>query len=151
MDQHGLRQSEFAQELGSQGVVSEILSGKREMNLRQMRALAEFWRCAQSANQLDKIHVLADDNRVGISRRIENHTISALRKPSSRTAFAPCFISERNHIANCGGSCASTLIVATMKTTQPIEQYRCAAPRSANTREYLRVPDQESRPGFETR
>ena len=73
MDQHGLRQSELAQELGSQGVVSEILSG------------------------------------------------------------------------------ASTQIVATMKTTQPIEQCRCAAPRSANTRECLRVPDQESRPGFETR
>ena len=40
MDQHGLTQSELAHELGSQGVVSEILSGKREMNLRQMRALA---------------------------------------------------------------------------------------------------------------
>ena len=40
MDQQGLTQSELAHELGSQGVVSEILSGKREMNLRQMRALA---------------------------------------------------------------------------------------------------------------
>jgi len=30
MDQHGLTQSELAQELGSQGVVSEVLSGKRE-------------------------------------------------------------------------------------------------------------------------
>ena len=40
MDQQGLTQSELAYELGSQGVVSEILSGKREMNLRQMRALA---------------------------------------------------------------------------------------------------------------
>ena len=40
MDQHGLTQSELAQELGSQGVVSEILRGKRAMNLRQMRALA---------------------------------------------------------------------------------------------------------------
>ena len=40
MDQHGLTQNELAQELGSQGVVSEILSGKRAMNLRQMRALA---------------------------------------------------------------------------------------------------------------
>ena len=40
MHQHGLTQSELAQELGSQGVVSEILSGKRAMNLRQMRALA---------------------------------------------------------------------------------------------------------------
>ena len=40
MHQHGLTQSELAQELGSQGVVSEILSGKRAMNLRQIRALA---------------------------------------------------------------------------------------------------------------
>ena len=40
MDQHGLTQSELAQELGSQGVVAENLSGKRAMNLRQMRALA---------------------------------------------------------------------------------------------------------------
>ena len=40
MDQHGLTQGELAQELGSQGVVSEILSGKRELNLRQIRALA---------------------------------------------------------------------------------------------------------------
>ena len=30
----------IAGSIGSQGVVSKILSGKREMNLRQMRALA---------------------------------------------------------------------------------------------------------------
>jgi HTH-type transcriptional regulator / antitoxin HigA len=40
MDQHGLKQTDLAQELGSQGVVSEVLHGKRELNLRQMRALA---------------------------------------------------------------------------------------------------------------
>lgn len=40
MDQRGLKQNDLAEELGSQGVVSEILSGKRELNLRQMRALA---------------------------------------------------------------------------------------------------------------
>ncbi|MCK6415411.1 MAG: transcriptional regulator [Giesbergeria sp.] len=39
MEQHGLRQSELP-EIGSQGVVSEILGGKRELNLRQVRALA---------------------------------------------------------------------------------------------------------------
>lgn len=39
MQQHGLRQTDLP-ELGSQGVVSEILSGKRELNLRQVRALA---------------------------------------------------------------------------------------------------------------
>ena len=40
MDEHGLAQSEVP-EVGSQGVVSEILSGKRELNVRQIRALAE--------------------------------------------------------------------------------------------------------------
>lgn len=41
IDQHGLKQSDLAEELGSQGVVSELLNGKRELNLRQIRALAE--------------------------------------------------------------------------------------------------------------
>ena len=40
MDQHGLKQGDLA-EIGSQGVVSEILSGKRELNIRQVRALGE--------------------------------------------------------------------------------------------------------------
>ena len=40
MDQQFLTQNELAQEPASQGVVSEIFSGKREMNLRQLRALA---------------------------------------------------------------------------------------------------------------
>jgi HTH-type transcriptional regulator / antitoxin HigA len=40
MDQHDVKQSEL-REVGSQGVVSEILAGKRELNLRQVRALAE--------------------------------------------------------------------------------------------------------------
>ena len=39
MEQHGLRQGELP-EIGSQGVVSEILAGKRDLNLRQVRALA---------------------------------------------------------------------------------------------------------------
>ena len=38
MDEHGLTQSELP-EIGSQGVVSEILNGKRELNARQIRAL----------------------------------------------------------------------------------------------------------------
>lgn len=40
MDEHGLSQSDLP-EIGSQGVVSEILNGKRELNLRQIRALAK--------------------------------------------------------------------------------------------------------------
>ena len=39
MDEHGLTQSDFP-EVGSQGVVSEVLAGKRELNVRQIRALA---------------------------------------------------------------------------------------------------------------
>jgi HTH-type transcriptional regulator/antitoxin HigA len=39
MDQHSLSQSDLP-EVGSQGVVSEILRGKRDPNLRQIRALA---------------------------------------------------------------------------------------------------------------
>lgn len=40
MDEHGLTQSDLP-EVGSQGVVSEILSGKRELNVRQIRYLAQ--------------------------------------------------------------------------------------------------------------
>ena len=40
MEEHNLRQSELP-EIGSQGVVSEILRGKRELNVRQIRALSE--------------------------------------------------------------------------------------------------------------
>jgi len=40
MDEHQLTQSELP-EIGSQGVVSEILNGKRELNVRQVRALAK--------------------------------------------------------------------------------------------------------------
>ncbi len=40
MDQRGVKQGELP-EIGSQGVVSEIRAGKRELNIRQVRALAE--------------------------------------------------------------------------------------------------------------
>jgi len=40
MDEHGLSQSDLP-EVGSQGVVSDILRGKRELNMRQIRALAK--------------------------------------------------------------------------------------------------------------
>ena len=39
MEAHGLTQSDLP-EIGSQGVVSEILSGERELNIRQIRRLA---------------------------------------------------------------------------------------------------------------
>jgi HTH-type transcriptional regulator/antitoxin HigA len=40
MEEYGLTQSDLP-EIGSQGVVSEILNGKRELNVRQIRALAK--------------------------------------------------------------------------------------------------------------
>jgi HTH-type transcriptional regulator/antitoxin HigA len=40
MDQHGLKQSDLA-EIGTQGVVSEIISGKREINVRHIKKLKQ--------------------------------------------------------------------------------------------------------------
>ncbi len=40
MEEHNLKQLDLP-EVGSQGVVSEILSGKRKLNIRQMKALSE--------------------------------------------------------------------------------------------------------------
>jgi len=40
MEEYDLKQKDLT-ELGSQGVVSEILSGKRELNIRQIKALSE--------------------------------------------------------------------------------------------------------------
>jgi len=48
MDEHGLTQSDLP-EVGSQGVVSEILRGKRELNVRQIRALAKRFRVSSAA------------------------------------------------------------------------------------------------------
>ena len=39
MEEHDLKQSELP-EIGSQGVVSEILSGKRQFNIRQIKLLS---------------------------------------------------------------------------------------------------------------
>jgi antitoxin component HigA of HigAB toxin-antitoxin module len=40
MEEHSLSQSDLP-EIGSQGVVSEILNGKRKLNVRQIQLLAE--------------------------------------------------------------------------------------------------------------
>ncbi|GAA5235837.1 transcriptional regulator [Verticiella sediminum] len=45
INEHGLNQSEVP-EVGSQGVVSEILRGRRELNLRQVKALSERFHVA---------------------------------------------------------------------------------------------------------
>lgn len=41
MEEHGLKQADLKKEIGSQGVVSEILAGEREINARQAKALAK--------------------------------------------------------------------------------------------------------------
>lgn len=40
MEEHGLNQSDLY-EIGTQGVVSEVLSGKRQLNLRQIKLLSK--------------------------------------------------------------------------------------------------------------
>ena len=40
MEQHALKQADLAPELGTQSVVSEILTGSRQINARQAKALA---------------------------------------------------------------------------------------------------------------
>ncbi len=40
MDEHALKQSDLP-EIGSQGIVSEILSGKRMLNVRQIQVLSQ--------------------------------------------------------------------------------------------------------------
>ena len=43
MEERGLTQADLS-EVGSQGVVSEILNGKRQLNVRQIRVLAKRFR-----------------------------------------------------------------------------------------------------------
>ena len=43
MEEHGLKQSDIS-EIGSQGVVSEILSGRRQLNVRQIKILSKRFR-----------------------------------------------------------------------------------------------------------
>ncbi len=51
MEQHKLTQSDLP-EIGSQGVVSEILAGKRHLNIRQIKALSKRF-CVSAAVFLD--------------------------------------------------------------------------------------------------
>jgi HTH-type transcriptional regulator / antitoxin HigA len=41
MQEHGLKQVDLREEIGTQGVVSEVLRGKRRINGRQAKALAQ--------------------------------------------------------------------------------------------------------------
>jgi HTH-type transcriptional regulator/antitoxin HigA len=48
MEEHGLQQADLPEVGSQQGVVSEILSGKRELNLRQIRELAKRFHLSQA-------------------------------------------------------------------------------------------------------
>ncbi len=47
MEEHGLTQSDLP-DVGSQGVVSEILAGKRDLNVRHIRALSKRFKVSPS-------------------------------------------------------------------------------------------------------
>ncbi len=49
MELQGLNQSDLAKELGGQSVVSKILKGERELNLRQVKALAKRFKVSPEA------------------------------------------------------------------------------------------------------
>jgi HTH-type transcriptional regulator/antitoxin HigA len=49
MDQHELKQADLADLFGSQSNVSEILSGKRDINVRQAKALAKRFSVSPAA------------------------------------------------------------------------------------------------------
>lgn len=46
MEEHGLTQADLKAELGSQSVASEILSGRRSINVRQAKALGKRFQVA---------------------------------------------------------------------------------------------------------
>jgi len=49
MHEHGLTQKDL-REVGSQGVVSELLKGKRELNVRQLRSLADRFKVSPAVS-----------------------------------------------------------------------------------------------------
>lgn len=49
MDQHGLKQADLKDEFGSQSVVSEVLSGKRDLNRAHIEALAKRFNVSPAA------------------------------------------------------------------------------------------------------
>lgn len=49
MDQHGLNQSSFKDEIGARSLVSMILKGKRKLTLEHMKSLAKRFRLPVSS------------------------------------------------------------------------------------------------------
>jgi HTH-type transcriptional regulator / antitoxin HigA len=49
MEEHDLKQTDLAEELGGQSIVSAILNGKRQLNARQVKALAKRFAVSPAA------------------------------------------------------------------------------------------------------
>ena len=49
MEEHNLKQTDLAEELGGQSIVSAILNGKRQLNTRQVKALATRFNVSPAA------------------------------------------------------------------------------------------------------
>lgn len=49
MEDHGLVQTDLKEEIGSQGIVSEVLNGKRKINLKMAKALANRFKTSIEA------------------------------------------------------------------------------------------------------
>ena len=64
MEEHELAQSDLP-EVGSQGVVSEILSGRRELNVRQIRALSRRFGVSPSVFLQEADQPLPTNQRTG--------------------------------------------------------------------------------------
>lgn len=80
MQQHGLRQSDLP-EIGSQGVVSELLAGKRELNTRQIKWLAERFGVSPRGVCLIRHETCVQENE-------KSNEITAIPGPLRRLAFA---------------------------------------------------------------
>ncbi|MDH4216711.1 MAG: helix-turn-helix domain-containing protein [Gallionella sp.] len=48
MEEHQLKQTDLAEELGGQSIVSAVINGKRELNTRQVKALAKRFNVSPS-------------------------------------------------------------------------------------------------------
>lgn len=82
MEQHGLKQKDLV-EIGSPGVISEVLNGKRELNKRQIDGLAKRFNCSPAVffltiKRLAKIF----RSEFGVNPKVYSRLRLSLKKPS---------------------------------------------------------------------
>ena len=99
MEQHGLKQGELP-DVATQGVVSEVLSGKRALNLRQMRELAARFSVPVSAfldgarisarqPEVRTVYVAAHLARWDMSYSPRHHSTQHTTRPSATVFTLP--------------------------------------------------------------